>query len=663
MTQMLSQFVDFLGAHQMLAILFAFLVAFGEALLILGLFVPSTTVLVGLGALIGLGKMAFLPVFLATVAGAIAGDALSFWAGVHWKERIRTFWPFSRYGALMDKGESFIARHGGKSIFIVRFIPGVKAVVPTIAGMMGMSLTRFTLVNVGSAFVWAAAHLLPAIALGRGLQVAHTANPRFAILAGLGFAVALIGWAAMRLARGVLIPAADRARLRLVLLLERRGKESGTLARVLRNHDGALESAAMLGVAICALTGFGLLLAGVILDPELAQADAAISHFVQGLRTDWATSTMIGITMLGDTAVLLPAVLLLIATLGANRQWVPGVTIAAASLAGTVFVPLFKTLIQRARPVPMYQGADGFSFPSGHSTLATIILGALALIVAQGLALRFRGWVYAATAALLALIALSRVYLLAHWPTDVLAGLLFGSAMVGVVALVLHARAVVLPQWVVTALLASIGLGVVPLHLWSGWSAATARYAVAAPQTTMAASDWLATGWRSLPTHRILLDGDPGEPMLAQTSLALDDIVVRLKPSGWQPSQAGLFDEILWSVLPSRKGIEDHAPWPMTHVGRPALVTLTKVAPDGLRQVLRIWPTDVLVQDDRGTVPLRLASITSDQLDALAFGFSQIEETALSNQQIAMAKAQLAAALRRPSGGSTKADAPLLIGR
>jgi membrane protein DedA with SNARE-associated domain len=50
---MLSQFVDFLGTHQLLAILIAFLVAFGEALLILGLFVPSTVVLVGLGTLIG----------------------------------------------------------------------------------------------------------------------------------------------------------------------------------------------------------------------------------------------------------------------------------------------------------------------------------------------------------------------------------------------------------------------------------------------------------------------------------------------------------------------------------------------------------------------------------------------------------------------------------
>lgn len=100
--------------------------------------------------------MAFLPVFAASVAGAIAGDGLSFWAGVHRKDRIRTFWPFSRYGALIDKSEQFIARHGGKSIFIVRVIPGVKAVVPKIAGMMGMFSVRFALVNVASAFVCSA---------------------------------------------------------------------------------------------------------------------------------------------------------------------------------------------------------------------------------------------------------------------------------------------------------------------------------------------------------------------------------------------------------------------------------------------------------------------------------------------------------------------------
>ena len=423
MTQMLSQLVDFLAAHQSLAILFAFLVAFGEALLIVGLFVPSTVVLLGLGTLIGLGKMAFLPVFAATVAGAIAGDGLSFWIGVHWKEQIRSFWPFSRYGALMAKGEQFIARHGGKSIFIVRFIPGVKAVVPTIAGMMGMPATRFALVNVGSAFVWAAVHLLPAIALGRGLQVATAVNPRVAILAALGAAATVLAWVLLRLARGVLIPAADRGRLALALWLERPGGRNGAVARVLRNQDRTLEAAALIGLSIAALASFALLLLAVIFDPEVALADAAIGQFLQGLRTDWATSAMVAITMLGDMAVLLPVTLLLIAVLAAGRQWALACAATTASLAGVIFVPVFKTLLHRARPIPMYQGADGFSFPSGHSTLAAIIFGMLAVFLARAVPERFRGWIYASLAVLIALIGLSRVYLQAHWTSDVVAGM------------------------------------------------------------------------------------------------------------------------------------------------------------------------------------------------------------------------------------------------
>ena len=74
----------------------------------------------------------------------------------------------------------------------------------------------------------------------------------------------------------------------------------------------------------------------------------------------------------------------------------------------------------------MYQGADGISFPSGHSTLATVIFGMLALFLAQSLPARFRGLVYGSSAALIALIGLSRVYPQAHWPSDVLAGMLFG---------------------------------------------------------------------------------------------------------------------------------------------------------------------------------------------------------------------------------------------
>lgn len=659
---MLSHFVDYLGAHPVYALLAAFLVSFGEAMLILGLFVPSTAVLLGLGALIGLGKATFLPVFLATVAGAIAGDALSFWAGVHWKERIRGFWPFCRYVTLMDKGEQFIARHGGKSIFIVRFIPGVKAVVPTIARMMGMSTVRFAVVNVVSAFAWAAVHLLPAMALGRGLQVAHTANPRFAILSGVVIAAAVAAWVGMRLARDVVIPFADRGRLRLATALEFRGRRGDRLARMLRNHDRTLEAAVLMAIGLGAFTGFTVLLAGLIFDPELALADAAISQAVQGLRTDWATSLMVAVTMLGDTSILMPIALLLVAALAYARDWRLAGAVATACVAGTAFVPLFKTLVHRARPVDMYQGADGFSFPSGHSTLATIILGALALIVAQAVPLRFRGRLYATVAALIALIAFSRVYLLAHWPSDVLAGLFFGGSLVAGLALFLHGRTPTAPRKLIAAALAVVGLMVVPIHVVSGWQTASGRYEVTRPVTMIPVAEWRATGWQRLPTHRVLLDGDPGEPILAQTTLPLADVVTRLQSSGWQATSIGLTDEVLWSVLPSRQDLSGRPSWPMTHLGRPAQATLTKAGPHETRLVLRLWATDVLVSDSQGDAPLLLVSITADQLDPIAFGFSQLEDTGLPADLLGSAKAALAVSLGF-DGQAVLPEMPLLIPR
>lgn len=221
--------------------------------------------------------------------------------------------------------------------------------------------------------------------------------------------------------------------------------------------------------------------------------------------------------------------------------------------SGVIFVPLFKTLLHRARPIPMYQGADGFSFPSGHSTLATISFGMLALLVAQSLPARFRGLIYGSFATLIALISLSRVYLQAHWPSDVLAGMLFGGALVSVVALQLHARVVTIPRRMFPAVLMVIGLGVMPLHLWTGWTAAAARYDASPSVTTRAAADWLATGWQQQPTHRVLLDGDPGEPMLLQTTWPLADLVAAFEAAGWQPSQATLSGELLSAVLPSRQ--------------------------------------------------------------------------------------------------------------
>ena len=153
-----------------LSIGFIFLVAIGEAVFILGLFVPSTPVLLLVGGIIATGKLPFWEIYFAAVLGAVIGDAISYTVGFALKDRIKTIWPFRNYLDLLERGEAFFAKHGGKSVFIGRFIPGVKAVVPGIAGMMGMPYRWFSIINVSSAFAWAAAHILPGMLLTAWLK-------------------------------------------------------------------------------------------------------------------------------------------------------------------------------------------------------------------------------------------------------------------------------------------------------------------------------------------------------------------------------------------------------------------------------------------------------------------------------------------------------------
>ena len=76
MTTWVQPILDYLSQNPATAWAIIFLVSMGEALFVVGLVVPSTAVLVGAGTLVGLGKLQFWPVFLMTILGAIAGDAI-----------------------------------------------------------------------------------------------------------------------------------------------------------------------------------------------------------------------------------------------------------------------------------------------------------------------------------------------------------------------------------------------------------------------------------------------------------------------------------------------------------------------------------------------------------------------------------------------------------
>jgi len=167
---LISSMLISVSSNYWLFVFLVFLVCVGEAIFILGLLVPSLPILLLVGGLITTLHLDFWPIYFAATLGGVVGDALSYWIGHLFRDRIKTVWPFKNYLPLIERGEVFFQRHGGKAIFIGRFITGLKAVVPGIAGMLGMRWTYFTLINVISAFVWSASHILPGMFLTEWLK-------------------------------------------------------------------------------------------------------------------------------------------------------------------------------------------------------------------------------------------------------------------------------------------------------------------------------------------------------------------------------------------------------------------------------------------------------------------------------------------------------------
>jgi len=144
----------------------------------------------------------------------------------------------------------------------------------------------------------------------------------------------------------------------------------------------------------------------------------------------WLTQGMLDITALGGVTVLVLVTALVAGFLIASRRWLTLGLILAGTISGALVVTLVKGLVGRVRPsvtdhlVQVYDA----SFPSGHAANSACVYLTLALLLLQitdGRAVR--RYILGATMLLVSAIGISRVYLGVHWPSDVLAGWIFGA--------------------------------------------------------------------------------------------------------------------------------------------------------------------------------------------------------------------------------------------
>lgn len=166
--------------------------------------------------------------------------------------------------------------------------------------------------------------------------------------------------------------------------------------------------------------------------------DREVYEFIYASESFITTALMLGFTQLGEVLSMIVMSLILISILMLYKLKIHTLFIVISMLASTIFVPALKHSFDRERPSLLRLiEISGFSFPSGHAVGSTIFFGSLGTIISHT-NLNNKALLMTVCATFILMISSSRVYLGVHYPTDVLAGVVIGLAVVVGTSALLH---------------------------------------------------------------------------------------------------------------------------------------------------------------------------------------------------------------------------------
>jgi undecaprenyl-diphosphatase len=433
---LLEDFSNALGAWTYL-IVGAF--AFAETGAFVGLVVPGETVMLLGGAVAGQGAIDIYLLIAIAWFAAWAGDTTSFFLGRRLgREFVMRHGP--RVGISherFERVEDYFSRHGGKTIFIGRFISLVRAFAPFIAGSSGMRYRAFVPYSVLGTGLWASAHILIGYFFSRSIETAAKYAGKGAFLLATLIVVVSV---TVFLYRHFRLAANRRAAVEwldghaatrwLVVLGRRYQPQLGFLwDRVTPGGTFGLEFTTLM--ATLAVSLFVLIAYVVVIgrDAGPTPGDMTAIDVVESLRVGWLTDLSKVITFLGSGVFVWALTAVCAVFFFLRRRWVElGVLLAGMTMITLGFHEV-KAAVDRPRPEEGLIDTSGSSFPSGHAAYSVIYLWLAVTIVLRlrpGMARKTA--VVATGLALTVLVGLSRVYLNVHYLSDVSGGWALGAA-------------------------------------------------------------------------------------------------------------------------------------------------------------------------------------------------------------------------------------------
>jgi membrane protein DedA with SNARE-associated domain len=615
MTEHFTTLLAWIGSHPLWAGMAVFAVAFAESVAVIGLLVPGVVMMFGIGALIATDTLQFWPVFWWAVAGAVAGDGLSFWLGRHFKDHLRERWPFKRHPEALQRGVDFFQKYGGKSVALGRFFGPVRAIIPLVAGMLGMPPWRFVAANLLSALAWAPAYLLPGIVFGASLELASEVALRLVILMLLLLFLAWLLFIAVRGLFRLIQPHAKQ--------IVQRGFDWGllhpgfrTISHTLADpHHPEARGLAALATLLLVTTLLFVLLTGVVLGGSLtAGIDHTVYATLQSLHTPWGDHLMTALSAPGDlNVVLIVAVGLSAALLLQGHRRAAGHLIAA-TLFGLLAPWLLKLALRIPRPPAAGEALGPWSFPSAHVLRTVTLYGFFSIMVARSLIREWRWLPYSLAALVTGGVALSRLYLGVHWLTDVLGSLMLGTAWIALLGIAYH-RHVETADHKRLLIGSALLLGVLATAL--SWQVHETRLAIyQSPIETLAQplAAWRQHVDRELPRYRNDVRGNHDQPLDLVLAGQPACLLERLRPQGWRAAEMLDWRNLLRLLSPATP-IARLPVLPQVHAGRHESAVLRKEMADGSHLLLRLWSTPIRLEP--GDIPVFVGNASRQRAESL----------------------------------------------